>query len=87
MSYTVTFTRHAAKALKALEKTTQKRILDALKTLAKEPRAPQHDVKKLKGGAGEYRLRVGDYRVIYTLTDSKLEVTVVDVAHRRDAYS
>ncbi len=49
------------------------------------PKAP-HGVKKLMGPEGRYRIRVGDYRVIYTIADDVLDVVVVEVVNRRDAY-
>jgi mRNA interferase RelE/StbE len=54
--------------------------LDALRS---EPRPP--DVKKLKGREG-WRIRVGDYRVIYSITDKELLVLVVRIGHRSEIY-
>jgi len=44
------------------------------------------DVRKLVGGHGRYRLRVGDYRVIFTFEDGQLVIVVLDVKHRRETY-
>jgi len=51
--------------------------------LEENPRPPGS--KKLKGRAG-YRLRIGDYRVIYEIEDNILRVIVIDVGHRKDIY-
>jgi mRNA interferase RelE/StbE len=59
-------------------------ILIAIKDLAQTPR-PQ-GYKKLKGRSG-YRIRVGDYRVIYEIEDEILIIQVVDVGHRKDIYN
>ena len=62
----------------------QKRIVRALEQLETDPRPP--GVRKLQGEDNLWRLRVGDYRVIYTIEDDRLLVLVVRVANRRDAY-
>ncbi len=62
----------------------QKRIVRALEQLETDPRPP--GVRKLQGEDDLWRLRVGDYRVIYTIEDDQLLVLVVRVANRRDAY-
>ena len=62
----------------------QKRIVRALEQLETDPRPP--GVRKLQGEDNLWRLRVGDYRVIYTIEDNRLLVLVVRVANRRDAY-
>ena len=53
--------------------------------LARDPRAPNNNVKKLTGVEG-YRLRVGDWRVVYTLRQQVLTVVVVRVGHRSEVY-
>ena len=68
----------------ALDRPVQARILRSLHRLAAAPRSAAN-VKALKGNA-RYRLRVGDWRVIYTLLDDVLVVLVVRIAHRREAY-
>lgn len=62
----------------------QKRIVRAPEQLETDPRPP--GVRKLHGEDNLWRLRVGDYRVIYTIEDGRLLVLVVRVANRRDAY-
>jgi mRNA interferase RelE/StbE len=55
-----------------------------LENLADNPRPP--GCKKLKGGDKEWRIRVGDYRVVYTIDDAKLLVEVTRIRHRSDVY-
>ena len=60
------------------------RILPRLKALAIDPRP--HGSIKLKGSKDGWRIRVGDYRVIYIIDDEARKVEVTHVAHRRDVY-
>lgn len=59
-------------------------MLNAVEPLAKNPRPD--GCKKLQGGASAYRIRVGDYRVIYTVDDAVLIVAIERVGHRREVY-
>lgn len=83
MAYQIAFERTAEKELLALHKTERERILKALHKLAPDPFAATN-VKALKGGG--YRLRVGDYRVLFTVETEILLVLVVKVGHRREVY-
>jgi mRNA interferase RelE/StbE len=67
-----------------LERPTQVRIAHAIDSLADDPR-PRGAVK-LAGDQDFYRIRAGDYRIIYSITDEKLIVLVIAVGHRRDIY-
>ena len=73
----------ARKELRALEKRTQIRIAKALRPLRSNPRPPGS--VKLKG-RDEYRIRVGDYRIIYEIQDDVLVVLLVKIAHRSKVY-
>jgi mRNA interferase RelE/StbE len=73
----------AVRALRKLDPPIQKRLHAAIALLAQDPRPPAS--RPLKGRPG-YRVRVGDYRVLYTLQDDVLLVVVVTVGHRRDVY-
>lgn len=84
MVYTVELTKAASRELKKLERPIQVRLIDALEDLANDPRPD--GVKKLSGSDDLWRIRVGNYRVIYTIQDEIVLVTVVRVRHRRDAY-
>jgi mRNA interferase RelE/StbE len=65
-------------------KSDRARIVAAIQGLASDPR-PQ-GVEKLAGADALYRVRVGDYRIIYEIRDQELVVTVIKVGHRRDVY-
>ncbi len=84
MPWEVDFEPSARRAFRGLDRSVQQRILKSLAGLAADPRAAQN-VKTLQGQPG-YRLRVGDWRVIYTLKDDVLTVLVIRIAHRREAY-
>ena len=82
--YTVRLLRSAEKALRKLPPQARGRIERRLSELEGNPRPP--GVRKLSGRDDEWRLRVGDYRVIYRIRDEILEVLVIDVGDRRDVY-
>lgn len=85
MTYDVQFAASAAKELDELDRPLRLRIQGAVELLAADPRPP--GAKMLKGGErGRWRVRVGDYRVIYLVEDGALVVLVVRVAHRREVY-
>ena len=73
----------AARALRKLDPDVRPRIQGAIALLAQDPRPPAARV--LRGRLG-YRVRVGDYRIIYTVADDVLLVVVVTLGHRRDIY-
>jgi mRNA interferase RelE/StbE len=82
--YDVSLTSTAEKELKRLSGQLVARIVPRLENLASEPRPS--GCKKLTGGDNEWRLRVGDYRVVYTIDDRRLLVEVTRIRHRREAY-
>lgn len=84
MSYEVKFSKGAKKQFRKLPLNVQQRIQTKINELAIEPRP--NGVKKLQGDDNSYRLRVGDYRVIYEVVDNVLIVTVIKVGHRSDIY-
>ena len=73
----------AARALRKLDPQVSPRIQGAIALLAHDPRPPS--ARALRGRPG-YRLRVGDYRIIYMIVDDVLLVVVVALGHRRDVY-
>lgn len=83
MGYHVVLTQTAERAVGELPRQLRARIRARLATLADNPRPP--GCVKLSG-QDAYRVRVGDYRIIYTIEDDKLIVLVIDVGHRRDVY-
>lgn len=82
--YEVQIRRSAEKQLEALPIKMADRIAKVIDRLAEEPRPV--GVKKLKGAQDLYRIRVADYRVIYTITEAILVVEVVKIGHRREIY-
>ena len=84
MTYRIVLAPAAARQLRKLDPQTRRRIQAALELLAVEPRPPA--ATRLVGGAGEWRIRTGDYRVIYEIHDDELLVLVLRVGHRRDIY-
>ena len=84
MSYEVLILRRAQKELADLPKVDYARVRDTVAVLADAPRPP--GCKKLVGRDG-WRIRSGDYRVIYEIDDAQEKVTVLHIGHRRDVYS
>lgn len=82
-SYSVRIKRSAAKELEAVPLKDRKRMVRRIEGLATEPRPP--GCEKLSGEE-KYRLRQGDYRILYEIVDQELIVTVVKVGNRRDVY-
>ena len=83
MRFEVQATQSAAKALNRLPKEVRKRILDALVELERQPRPP--GVKKLVNRPA-WRIRIGDYRVLYEIKEDRLIILVVEIGHRREIY-
>jgi mRNA interferase RelE/StbE len=83
MSYSILILRRAQKELADLPKDIYSRVSEALQTLDKEPRPS--GCLKLKGREG-WRIRVGDYRVLYKIDDEQKTLTIVHIGHRRDVY-
>jgi mRNA interferase RelE/StbE len=73
----------ALRALRRIDRKDQARIRGAIALLAADPRPP--GAKALRGREG-LRIRIGNYRVIYTIEDDRLVVVVVALGHRRDVY-
>ncbi|WP_422648735.1 Type II toxin-antitoxin system RelE/ParE family toxin [Cupriavidus sp. H18C1] len=83
--YSVEFTRQAAQALRAMPTNMAVNIRAKIEALAADPFAPNRNVKKLVGRDG-YRLRVGDWRVLYQIEDGRLVIVVLAVKPRGGAY-
>lgn len=83
MKYTLLVERYAQKQISKLDKKVIPTIKKAISELAESPRPPGY--LKLKG-EDAYRIRVGDYRIIYEIDNGKLIVVVVTVGHRKDVY-
>lgn len=82
--YEVRVAGRAARSLASLERCEQQRIRAALELLADNPRPPT--CIAMQGEDSVYRVRVGDYRIVYEVVDSVLLVHVVRIGHRRKVY-
>jgi mRNA interferase RelE/StbE len=82
--YQVLISRSAEKQLKKLPLEAQRKVAAVIVSLGIEPRP--YGCKKLSGTEDSYRVRVGDYRIIYDISERKVLVTVLKIAHRRDVY-
>ena len=82
-SYKVLIKPSAAKELEALPQKDRRRIATTIQHLASEPRPA--GTEKLSGQE-KYRLRQGNYRVLYSVDDAQLAVAIVKIGHRRDVY-
>jgi mRNA interferase RelE/StbE len=82
--YTIVFARSAREELEDLPESVALRVLARIETLAEEPRP--RGCCKLTGSANLWRIRVGDYRVLYAIDDPGRLVDIIAVRHRKDAY-
>ena len=84
MTYRVEVATAAVRQLRKLDRPARRRVQAAIELLAAEPRPSV--AKKLVGGGGEWRVRTGDYRIVYEIHDNVLLVLVIAVGHRREIY-
>ena len=82
--YEIVFARSARKELQALSRALAERILGKIELLASNPRP--YGYKRLRGHSSLWRIRVGEYRVIYSIDDNTLVVDISVVRHRSEAY-
>ena len=82
-NYSIEIKKSAAKEIEKLPKTVLKRILNKIQSLSTEPRPS--GCKKLTADE-KYRLRVGDYRILYSIEDDRLVIYIVKVGHRKKIY-
>jgi len=83
MPYLVYLKRSAEKELDHLPSDVHKRIVKRLISLKDNPRP--HGTKKLHGREG-YRIRVGEYRILYIINETKKKVEIVSIGHRKEVY-
>jgi mRNA interferase RelE/StbE len=83
-SYVVEIKLSARKELETLPDNVLSRVIRKMDSLAQQPRPA--GCKKLKGYKGQWRLRVGDWRVLYIIDDAAKLVSITRIAHRRDVY-
>jgi mRNA interferase RelE/StbE len=84
VSYKIELSRRADRQLRSLSREIQVRVGRAIDGLAQQPVPPR--ARKLAGHDDLYRVRVGDYRIVYTVQHEVLLVLVVAVGHRREIY-
>jgi mRNA interferase RelE/StbE len=82
--YTITFARSARKELESFDAHIVTRVFPKIEALAKEPRPV--GCRKLQGEKNLWRIRVGDYRVVYAIYDDERRIDIVAVRHRSKAY-
>jgi len=84
VKYTIILKRKAEKELMRLHRDDVIKIREAINSLAENPRP--HWCKKLTGSLNEYRVRVGDYRILYSINDTIITIFIFKIAHRKEAY-
>jgi mRNA interferase RelE/StbE len=82
--YSIVFARSARKELEGLPRLIKTRILNRIERLSTNPRPA--NVPKLVGSEYLWRLRIGDYRVVYGVYDEQKIVDIIHIRHRRDVY-
>jgi mRNA interferase RelE/StbE len=83
--YTILFTKQAAKSLQKIPADTARLIREKLDQITDDPFAPHPNASKLQGRPG-YRLRAGDWRVIYEIQKDELVIVVLKIAPRGEVY-
>jgi mRNA interferase RelE/StbE len=84
MTFAIVLAPAAERQLRKFDAPVRRRIQAAIELLADNPRPPR--AIQLVGGAGEWRVRTGDYRIVYEIEDDRLVILVLRVGHRRDVY-
>lgn len=85
-TYQVEFVKSARKEFDHLPTKIQNRILEAISLLSQNPYSELLKYKKLKGADSLYRIRVGDYRVVYEVRSGVLVIIIIKIGHRREVY-
>jgi mRNA interferase RelE/StbE len=84
VTFRITFAPSASRELRKFDSPVRRRLQAAIELLAENPRPPA--AIQLVGGSGEWRVRTGDYRIIYEIRDEELLVLVLRMGHRREIY-
>lgn len=84
MKYAIELSREALKNIGKIPKRDQIRINDLIEGFSKDPRPV--NVKKLQGDLNLYRIRMGNYRILYRIYDDQIHILIVDIDHRKDVY-
>ena len=82
--YKISITNRAEKDLRKPDRSTRNRIVEAITSLANEPRPA--GCRKIQSEEGVWRIRVGDWRIGYMIDDASEEITVIRIAHRKEFY-
>lgn len=85
MRFSIEVAPAAVRQIKKLDRAVQQRIVASIEKLSENPRPP--GCLKLSGRGDIYRIRVADFRILYTVADERLIVLVLKVGHRRDVYA
>jgi len=85
-NYRIEFTKSAKKEFDQLPAKFQDRVLEALAFLAQNPFSEFLKYKKLKGIESLFRIRLGDYRIVYEVKGDLLLVLIIKIGHRKDVY-
>lgn len=86
MNYSIEFDKSAFKYLQKLDKPMRVRIVHCLQILSENPFNSELDVKRMKGTIDEFRLRIGSYRVVYSLENDALLIYVIKIGSRGEIY-
>ena len=82
--YELLLARQAERDLRKLPAEIFQRIIRQLRSLSQAPRPP--GCRKLTDSGGDYRIRVGEYRILYEIDDEKRQIKILRVGHRREVY-
>lgn len=85
-AYTIEFVKSARKEFERLPVKIRAKTAEALHLLAQNPYSELLKIKKMKGAANLYRIRLGDYRLVYEIRNDRLVVLIIKVGHRREVY-
>ena len=85
--YAIEYLPEAFEELERLDKSAQKTIKEKINLLAQNPVTLKNNIKTLKGKhTGKYRLRVGNYHIIYRLKNETITITIIRIGHRKEIY-
>jgi mRNA interferase RelE/StbE len=82
--YAITFARSARRELETLDASVVRRVISKIEALAQVPRPSGS--RKLQGEQNLWRIRIGDYRIVYSVDDRQRTVDIIRIRHRRDVY-
>jgi mRNA interferase RelE/StbE len=83
--YSIDYSKASRKAMKSMPRNTARLVMEKIEALAVDPYSPNNNVRKLTNHPG-YRLRVGDWRVVYLIHEQELVIVVVRIAPRGEVY-